>query len=76
MGDLLVKALAISEHSSTGRLLTGAEVSPKGDFGDVVFNVMKDRKADGTLTIYEVNECLDILAAKTKGSACLYKKWV
>lgn len=67
LGDLFVKALAISENSSAGRKLTGADVSTKGDFGDVVFNVMKDRPKEGSLTIYDVNKCLDSLS-KSKGS--------
>lgn len=73
LGDLYVKALAINENSSTGRKLTGADVSTKGDFGDVVFNVMKDRQPEGTLTIYDVNECLNQLSAKSKGTYTIFK---
>lgn len=67
LGNLYVKALAINKHSSDGRKLNGEDVPKKGDFADVVFDVMKDRQPQGTLTIYDVNKCLDSMSARTTG---------
>lgn len=68
LGNIYVKALAINKNSSAGRKLTGENDVASEDFGDVVFDVMKNRQTEGTLTVYDVNKCLDEMSTKRKGN--------
>lgn len=62
LGRLFVKALAINPKSETALKLTNAHGN-SADFADIVFDVMKSRSPDiGTLTVYEVNRYLDLIA--------------
>lgn len=68
LGIIYCKALAINKNSSAGRKLAGENVAASEDFGDVVFDVMKNRQTEGTLTVYDVNKCLDEMSTKRKGN--------
>ncbi|XP_055298259.1 DNA ligase 4 [Sitodiplosis mosellana] len=62
LGQLFVKALAINAKSDTAKKLTNLQ-GRDTDYGDIVFEVMKSRSPEnGTLTVYEVNEYLDLIA--------------
>lgn len=62
MGRLFVKALAINPKSDTAVKLTNLHGN-SADYGDIVFDVMKSRSPEvGTLTVYEVNSYLDMIA--------------
>lgn len=62
LGRLFVKALAINPKSETGLKLTNTQ-GQNTDYGDIVYDVMKTRSPEtGTLTVYEVNNYLDLIA--------------
>lgn len=62
LGRLFVKALAINAKSVEGQKLTNLH-GITADYGDIVYDVMKNRSpAVGTLTVYEVNKYLDLIA--------------
>lgn len=66
MGQLFVKALAINAKSDTANKLTNLQGNTT-DYGDIVFEVMKSRSPEnGTLTVYEVNKYLDLIAEHFK----------
>lgn len=64
LGRLLVKALAITQDSADGRKLTLQGLNGDAlDYGNVVYNVMINRSpAQSSLTVYEVNKYLDLIA--------------
>lgn len=63
LGKLYVKALAIDQQSEAGVKLTVRDGATSGDYADVVFDVMKERSPEkGTLTVFEVNKCLDLIS--------------
>lgn len=70
-----MKALAINKRSAAGQKLTGDranqdKAATSGDFGDVVYEVMRDRQPVETLTpltVYDVNKCLDQISIKSTG---------
>lgn len=70
-----MKALAINKHSAAGQKLAGERANKdnaatSGDFGDVVYEVMRDRQLVETLTpltVYDVNKCLDQISIKSTG---------
>lgn len=62
LGRLFVKALAVHAKSETARKLTNLQGNT-ADYGDIVFEVMANRSPEtGTLTVYEVNKYLDLIA--------------
>lgn len=62
MGRLFVDALAINKNSTDAKKLTLQDGMANGDYADVVFDVMKNRSPnEGTLTVYEVNDYLDLI---------------
>lgn len=62
LGRLYVKALAVHPKSETARKLTNLQGNT-ADYGDIVFEVMANRSPEnGTLTVYEVNKYLDLIA--------------
>lgn len=74
LGRLFVKALAVNPKSDDAIKLTNLQ-GCTADYGDVVFEVMKKRAPEnGTLTVYEVNMYLDMIAEHFKqneqGSKC------
>lgn len=69
LGKLFVKALAINQQSAAAVKLTVRTDDADSDFGDIVFDVMKDRTAyKGTLTVHEVNKYLDAIADHFKNN--------
>lgn len=68
LGRLFVKAIAVNPDSDTARKLTHLE-GQTADYGDIVYDVMKNRSPEeGTLTVYEVNKYLDLIATHFKES--------
>lgn len=62
LGRLYVKALAINAKSETALKLTNLQGNTS-DYGDIVYEVMKNRSPEtGSLTVYEVNNYLDLIA--------------
>lgn len=62
LGRLFVRALAINVKSPTALQLTNL-YGNTADYGDIVYDVMKTRSPElGTLTVYEVNRYLDMIA--------------
>lgn len=71
LGKLFVKALAINENSDDAKKLTFEQHTDGNyaNFGDVVFEVMKNRSAEkGTLRIVEVNKYLDLIGDHFKNN--------
>lgn len=64
LARLYINSLVLGETSSDAILLRSGTLGKIGtDFGDVVFQVMKDRcKDDGTCNIFEINEFLNKIA--------------
>lgn len=57
-----MKALAINAKGETAKKMTKLEGN-SSDYGDIIYDVMKNRSPEfGTLTVYEVNEYLDLIA--------------
>lgn len=76
LGKQFVQALGINSKSQTAKRLTDLN-GVTTDYGDIVFDVMKDRSpAKGTLSVYEVNKYLDLIADHFKdnerGGECLF----
>lgn len=68
LGKLFVKCLAINASSDDAKKLT-YEKKTSGDFGDIVYEVMKNRSpAKGTLSVAEVNRYLDLMAEHFKNN--------
>lgn len=62
LGRLFVKALAVHAKSETALKLTNLK-GVTADYGDIVYDVMKNRSPEtGKLTVYEVNKYLDLIA--------------
>lgn len=63
LGKLFVSALALNPKTSAdAKKLTNLQGNAN-DYGDIVYDVMRDRSpAVGTLTVYEVNKYLDLIA--------------
>lgn len=62
LGRLYVKALAINEISNDGKKLLLHDGLKAGDYGDIVFDVMKRRSPEtGTLKVYDMNKYLDLI---------------
>lgn len=62
LGNLFVKALAINSNSDDGKKLTLQTVTGD-DYGNVVYNVMKDRSPqNSTLVVYEVDRYLELIS--------------
>lgn len=76
LGQKFVQALAINSKSDAAKKLTDLH-GKNTNYGDIVYDVMKSRSpATGTLTVYEVNKYLDLIAEHFKGnersSECFY----
>lgn len=62
LGNLFVKALAISSNSDDGKKLTLQTVTGD-DYGTIVYNVMKDRSPkESTLMVNDVDRYLELIA--------------
>lgn len=71
LGELLIKVLGINKSSDDAKKLTFEQKTDgnSGNFGDVVYEVMKNRSAEkGTLTIVQVNEYLDLIGNHFKNN--------
>lgn len=65
-GRLFVRALAINNASSTAAKLTNLQGNTT-DYGDIVYEVMRNRSPEnGSLTVFEVNKYLDLIAEHFK----------
>lgn len=65
LGKLYVQALAINPKSDAGRKLLAQQglTGKCDDFGDIVYEVMINRSpAEGSLSVYKVNEYLDLIS--------------
>lgn len=65
LGKLYVQALAINSKSDAGRKLLSQQgmTNKCMDFGDIVYEVMLNRSPiEGSLSVYEVNEYLDLIS--------------
>ncbi|XP_063700351.1 DNA ligase 4 [Culicoides brevitarsis] len=64
LGRMYINVLAINEKSKDGSLLKSGTLSNANqDFGDVVYEVMKDRCSNtGNCTIFDINNFLDKLS--------------
>lgn len=62
LGRLFVKAEGLNSKGETALKLTNLQ-GTTADYGDIVYEIMKNRSpAEGTLTVYEVNKYLDLIA--------------
>lgn len=62
LGQLYVRALSISPKSETAKKLTNLQGNAT-NYGDIVFDFMKSRSPEiGKLSVYEVNQYLDLIA--------------
>lgn len=62
LGHLYVRALSINPKGDTAKKLTNLQGNTT-NYGDIVFDVMKPRSREvGKLSVYKVNEYLDLIA--------------
>lgn len=60
---MIVKALAISDQSKDAKKLMIQQIGMSSDFGEIVQEVMESRAAaNPTLSVYDVNRYLDLIA--------------
>lgn len=66
LGRLFVKALAINPESAAATRLTKL-YGQTDDYANIVYDVMVQRSpATGTLTVYDLNKYLDLIAEHVK----------